>query len=117
MAPDAHDLVPGTVHLVDLAGQQSEGEHASGRKDIVLVPQPSNDPEDPLRWPAKRKFWALGMVIVYTLGIGIPTTLHYSVIADITRDTGISTAELVQGNGVMFLFLGCKRLWPVTQSG
>lgn len=103
-----HNLVPGTVHLVDLAGHQSDGEHASGRKDIVLVPQPSHDPEDPLRWPSKRKSWALAMVIVYTLGIGIPTTLHYSVIADITRDTGISTAELVQGNGVMFLFLGCK---------
>lgn len=47
------------------------------------------------------------MTFVYTLfGVGIPTTLHYSVIADITRDTGISTTDLVQGNGVMFLFLG-----------
>lgn len=51
------------------------------------------------------------MVMVYALGVGIPTTLHYSVIADITRDTGISTAELVQGNGVMFLFLGCEWLY------
>lgn len=110
MTSDTHDIVPGTVHLVDLVGHQSKYQHASGRQDIVLVPQPSDDPEDPLRWSSKRKFWALTMVMVYTLGTGIPTTLHYSVLADITRDTGISTAELVQGNGVMFLFLGCE--WP-----
>ncbi|KAI7166494.1 MFS general substrate transporter, partial [Hortaea werneckii] len=98
--------VPGTVHLIDIAGQASTGEHASGKTDIVLVPQPSRDPEDPLLWTSKRKFWALAMVAVYTLGVGIPTTLHYSVLADITADTGISTTDLVQGNGVMFLFLG-----------
>lgn len=108
MAENSEDIVPGTVHLIDLAGQETNGLHASGRQDIVLVPQPSNDPEDPLRWSTKRKFWSLAMVTVYTLGVGIPTTLHYSVIADITRDTGISTADLVQGNGVMFLFLGCE---------
>ncbi|GAB7356921.1 hypothetical protein MBLNU459_g7771t3 [Dothideomycetes sp. NU459] len=49
---------------------------------------------------------SLSMVYVFTLGVGIPTTLQYSVLADITRDTGISTADLVQGTGVMFLFLG-----------
>lgn len=98
--------VPGTVHLVDLAGQLTEGAHAGHNGDIVLVPQPSKDPEDPLNWSRKRKFWSLAMVFVYILGVGIPGTLHYSVIANITADTGISTADLVQGNGLMFLFLG-----------
>jgi MFS family permease len=32
--------------------------------------------------------------------------MQYSVLADITRDTGISTAALVQGTGLQFLFLG-----------
>jgi len=102
----ADDHVPGTVHLVDIAGQLTEGAHAGQNGDIVLVPQPSNDPQDPLNWTRKRKFWSLAMVFVYILGVGIPGTLHYSVIANITADTGISTADLVQGNGVMFLFLG-----------
>lgn len=97
------DIVPGTVHLIETGDHESRGKHAG---NIVLVPQPSRDPEDPLNWTRKRKFWSLAMVFVYTLGVGIPTTLHYSVIADITRDTGISTTDLVQGNGVMFLFLG-----------
>lgn len=36
------------------------------------------------------------MINVYTLGVGIPTTLQYSAPADISRDTEISTADLVQ---------------------
>lgn len=118
-AVTAHpDVVPGTVHLVDLAGQGIEGAHAGNHNDIVLHPQPSKDPEDPLNWTRKRKMFCLFMVFVYTLGVGIPTTLHYSVISDITRDTGISTTDLVQGNGVMFLFLGwaCLFWQPVAMT-
>lgn len=56
------------------------------------------------------------MVLVYTLGIGIPTSLQYSVLSDITEDTGISTAALVQGTGLMFLFMGwgCLVTQPIT---
>lgn len=112
---------PGTVLLVDAEGRRSHGAHASKHSDIVLVPQPSKDPEDPLKWSRKRKLWSLAMVFVYTLGVGIPGTMHYSVLADISKDTGITTADLgeahvlerlkqhlltltVNGNGVMFLF-------------
>ncbi|KAK2809218.1 hypothetical protein FQN50_004054 [Emmonsiellopsis sp. PD_5] len=100
------DLVPGTVYLVDVVGQAAQDQHAEDQKDIVLVPQPSADPEDPLNWSRKRKLFQLSVVYVYTLAVGIPTTLQYSVLADITRDTGISTADLVTGTGLMFLFLG-----------
>ena len=44
--------VPGTVHLVDLEGVLAG--HL-GNRDIVLVPRPSNDPEDPLNWSRARK--------------------------------------------------------------
>lgn len=107
MAVAHRDLVPGTVHLVDVAGEVNSAKHAADRKDIVLVPRPSADPEDPLNWSRRRKLLAIGMVYLYTgIGIGIPTTLHYSVLADITRDTGITTAQLVQGTGLTFLLLG-----------
>jgi len=41
--------VPGTVHLVDLEGTMA-AKHAKGahRTDIVLVPAPSSDPDDPV---------------------------------------------------------------------
>lgn len=94
MAAHLDQDVPGTVLLVDLARGQSGGKHASDRSDIVLVPQPSADSEDPLNWSRKRKMWSLAMVFVYTMGVGIPGTLHYSVIADISNDTGIPTVDL-----------------------
>ncbi|KAL6691564.1 major facilitator superfamily protein [Trichoderma pleuroticola] len=99
-AADRHpEDVPGTVRLVDLAGATAGGV-------VELVPRPSNDPEDPLNWSRRRKYLAVAMVNIYTMGIAICCTLQNSVLADITRDTGISTEELVQGTGVMFLFFG-----------
>lgn len=95
------DAIPGTIHLVDI-----ETEEQDGHRHIELVPKPSSDPEDPLNWTRKRKLLAMLMVNVYTAGVGIATTLQYSVLADITKDTGIATASLVQGTGLMFLFLG-----------
>ncbi|OAQ59566.1 MFS transporter [Pochonia chlamydosporia 170] len=107
------EVVPGTVHLVDLRDAP-----AGGAGTVELVPKPSDNPEDPLNWSRARKYKAVAMVLVYTLGVGIPTTLQYSVLSDITADTGISTAALVQGTGVMFLFLGwgCLLTQPIAMT-
>lgn len=45
----SHGLpVPGTVHLVDLEGTM-RAKHAKGSlHDVVLVPAPSADPDDPV---------------------------------------------------------------------
>lgn len=47
--------VPGTVHLVDLEGTMQTRHAEGGQRDIVLVPAPSNDPDDPLNWTPRRK--------------------------------------------------------------
>jgi hypothetical protein len=46
--------IPGTVQLVDLAGTM-QTRHSDGHSDIVLVPTPSDDPDDPLNWSKSRK--------------------------------------------------------------
>jgi hypothetical protein len=51
------DDVPGTVHLVDLE-HTLHTRHAGSSDDIVLVPMPSNDPDDPLNWTPRRKLTA-----------------------------------------------------------
>jgi len=55
MAPTIDEnAVPGTIHLVDLTGTMHT-KHSKGQKDIVLVPTPSDDPDDPLNWSKSRK--------------------------------------------------------------
>jgi MFS family permease len=97
-----NDRVPGTVFLIDVA----RNDHGSSHDDVVLIPKPSADPEDPLNWRPARKMTTVCKAYLYVFGTGIATSLQYSVWNDITRDTGISTANLVQGTGLMFLFFG-----------
>jgi hypothetical protein len=49
------DAIPGTVHLVDLDHSMRTRHADAGAGDIVLVPTPSNDPDDPLNWSPSRK--------------------------------------------------------------
>lgn len=66
------DFVAGTVHLVDLDGVV-HAKHASGsrKQDVLLVPSPSSDPNDPLNWSPRRKLMSTVCVNVYTLMVGI----------------------------------------------
>ena len=41
-------IVPGTVHLIDL-DHNLHVKHSKAQQDIVLVPTPSDDPDDPVR--------------------------------------------------------------------
>jgi hypothetical protein len=47
--------IPGTVHLVDLEHTLHTQHAGDGTGDIVLVPTPSNDLDDPLNWAPRRK--------------------------------------------------------------
>ncbi|KAB8300340.1 hypothetical protein EYC80_000527 [Monilinia laxa] len=100
-------LIPGTIHLVDLEGVM-RGQHASASRlhDVVLVPSPSSDPDDPLNWSPKRKTLSTTCMSVYTLMIGISSAAVYSVLEPISKDTGLTIDQLNAGTGYMFLFFG-----------
>lgn len=89
-----HDDVPGTIVLYD-NNQEDQG---SGQ--IILQPQPSADPEDPLNWTRRRKKIAVTMVYVYTFAIGICTTAQYSILSQISEAQGITLAQLNTGTGL-----------------
>ncbi len=103
------DFVAGTVHLVDLEGIMN-AKHASGsgKSDVVLVPAPSSDPDDPLNWSPKRKLMFTVCVNMYTLMVGIASAAIYSVLVPISLDTGIPIKTLNEGTGYMFLFFGMQ---------
>lgn len=86
-------VIPGTVHLVDLQGTLAV-KHAKGKSlaDVVLVPAPSNDPDDPLNWSPRRKLMSTIALTVYLLMIGLAVSCVYSIIVPISDATGLSIA-------------------------
>ncbi|KAK0376111.1 hypothetical protein CLIM01_06531 [Colletotrichum limetticola] len=116
MAPPP-GFIPGTVHLVDLEGTMAS-RHAEGSgKDIVLIPTPSNDPDDPLNWSPRRKYQLLACICVYCLAVGIASAAIYSVLVPISTATGLTLADLNSGTGYMFLAFGwgCLIWQPLAQ--
>ncbi|KEF51345.1 uncharacterized protein A1O9_12695 [Exophiala aquamarina CBS 119918] len=93
--------IPGTIHLVN-----TDSRNAAHTEIIILNPTPSADPEDPLNWSKARKLWSITMVYVYVFGVGIATTVQYSILTNISEETGIALADLNTGTGLMFLFAG-----------
>lgn len=91
--------VPGTVHLVDLLGTMHAKHAEGGQKDIVLVPAPSADPDDPLNWSPSRKALSTISICVYTLMVGIASAAIYSVLEPISEETGLTLNDLNQGTG------------------
>ena len=103
MGPDTNEnLPPGTVRLIDTDGtliaSHAKGE---GQGDIVLVPQPSADPEDPLNWTFRRKVLATSCVVVYTIMVAIPSSAVYSVVTPIRNHTSLSLTDINNGTGIM----------------
>jgi hypothetical protein len=99
---ESHDgtkEIPGTVHLVDLLGTMSARHAEGGQKDIVLVPSPSSDPDDPLNWSSSRKALSTLCMCVYTLMVGIASAAIYSVLVPISEETGLTLNNLNQGTG------------------
>ncbi|PCD30362.1 hypothetical protein AU210_010044 [Fusarium oxysporum f. sp. radicis-cucumerinum] len=110
------DFVPGTVLLVDFDGTL-DTRHAQGHRDIVLVPTPSEDPDDPLNWSRWRKTLLMATLCVYCLAIGIASAAIYSVLVPISAATGLSVSDLNSGTGYMFLTFGwgCLIWQPLAQ--
>ena len=99
---DNHDGatdIPGTVLLVDLLGTISARHAEGGQRDIVLVPSPSSDPDDPLNWLPSRKALSTVCMCVYTLMVGIASAAIYSVLVPISQETGLTLNDLNQGTG------------------
>ncbi|KAF7554062.1 hypothetical protein G7Z17_g3179 [Cylindrodendrum hubeiense] len=102
-------LPPGTVHLIDTNGdalKHSKHAQGAGENDVILVPRPSEDPEDPLNWTFKRKILATSCVIMYTIMVAIPSSAVYSIVTPIRKETSLTLANINNGTGIMFLFYG-----------
>lgn len=107
MAHDASEastfLPPGTVQILRVHGELSADE-------IVLVPKPSDHPDDPLNWSKFRKLVHVLNIYLYVFTVGIGATCTYSYFVDISKDTGITLTQLNLGTGFIFLLAGWGNL-------
>ncbi|KAJ5156565.1 hypothetical protein N7492_009368 [Penicillium capsulatum] len=99
-------IVPGTVTLVDVEHVLQTRHSDRGNGDIVLIPTPSSDPDDPLNWSRRRKLLSTICVSIYTLFTGISCSVVYSVITPLHKQTGLPVSTLNEGTGYMFLLAG-----------
>ncbi|KAM0801443.1 major facilitator superfamily domain-containing protein [Usnea florida] len=108
-------FVPGTVHLIDIEGILRAKHASGGQKDVVLIPAPSDDPDDPLNWSARRKLMSTASVSLYTFSIGTASAAIYSVLVPIAESTGLTLNDLNVGTGYMILMfgLGCLFWQPL----
>lgn len=81
--------VAGTVYLVDV-DQTASTRHADSATDIILVPTPSNDPNDPLNWSAPRKRLHLLCIMLFTFFNGMALSVVYSVLVPLSEPLGVT---------------------------
>lgn len=106
--PTPHDLdtvqafPPGTFQLIDANGT-IRGKHGgkNGEEDILLVPRPSADPEDPLNWTFRRKALATSCIVLYTITIAIPSSAVYSIVTPLRQATDLHLQDINNGTGIM----------------
>ncbi|OAX82552.1 hypothetical protein ACJ72_03095 [Emergomyces africanus] len=108
-------MVPGTLHIVDLEGTMNVKHQNGGKSDIVLVPQPSNDPNDPLSWSKFRKEYHFWLLWIWGFLAAVCVNWVGPVWTQLTIDLKTTYFELSIASAFCFLFLGlgCVCLQPI----
>ncbi|KAI9670358.1 MAG: hypothetical protein M1817_004401 [Caeruleum heppii] len=119
--------VPGTVFVLDDASRPPNHEisdsrlkyDTTGPVPIILVPQPSDDPNDPLNWP----LWKRDVILVILSIMSIMAVALGPILAAITltlslyferdfTDIALLTGYTLAGTGVAgVLFVASARVW------
>ena len=121
-ANTANDHMQGTATLEDLdpiAGASQHGNLKHSKDGIILVPQPSDDPNDPLNWPLWRRdlitsVLCLLSVIASTLSpLLAANTLTLTLYFELSfTDIALLTGYHLLGVGVAgFIFVASARVW------
>lgn len=101
------DVIPGTRRLYDENGRTLPGDDSLLKHgDIVLVPQPTESPNDPLRWSLPRKIWH-SILVLYIVGLTAATSNNAGSGSDgVNEEYGISYDVFNTGAGVLFIGIG-----------
>ncbi|PFH62040.1 hypothetical protein XA68_15363 [Ophiocordyceps unilateralis] len=103
------DPPPGTVELL--------AEHGADGKDgeVVLIPAPSDDPNDPLRWPMWRKCLHFGLLVAMTTAIFTSLSIQTIFWTQMEQDMiNVTIQDLANAQAVQLvgLAVGCVVFMP-----
>ncbi|CAG8897623.1 unnamed protein product [Penicillium egyptiacum] len=102
---DIQTDVPGTVYLVDISRNLQDSSHA-GQQDVLLIPQPSKFPADPLNWRKLKKWWSLFLISFYACVFSFGENNSGASWTMISADTGVSLTNMNGASALNYLLLG-----------
>ncbi|KAK2787580.1 hypothetical protein FQN53_005029 [Emmonsiellopsis sp. PD_33] len=97
-------IYPGTEIMTDVGSHRFV--KSSPGSDRVLVPQPSNNPHDPLNWDRYWKMSAMSVATVVTFAQGFGPLALAPMFPQLIQDFNSDLAGVVQFAGVCILVLG-----------
>ncbi|KAK7745850.1 hypothetical protein SLS53_002568 [Cytospora paraplurivora] len=112
LTQDELEDIPGTRRLFDSEGHMlvttGHGDASSLKKhgDVVLVPQPTDSPNDPLQWSLARKIWHTALVCFVTALTAATSNDAGSASDGFNEDLGIPYSSFNTGAGVLFIGIG-----------
>jgi hypothetical protein len=97
------EILPGTEIMADFGTHHFVKD--SGSKGPVLVPQPSNNPHDPLNWSRKRKFVIIAIANFFSFMLGFGPLALPPMFGALIEDFNSDLESVIQ-----FVFLALARL-------
>jgi MFS family permease len=116
MDRDSDDYIPGTEHIlsdIEKGLKGADGTELKRDGNIILIPQPSNSPNDPLNWSAGRKYWHMLVVCFVTAFTAATSNDAGAAQNDMNFYLGIPWTVFNTGAGVLFIGIG---YWTFLQS-
>ncbi|KAF2015412.1 MFS general substrate transporter [Aaosphaeria arxii CBS 175.79] len=101
------ELLPGSRRIIkDEHASTSDDSLLEKHGDVILVPQPTQSPNDPLNWSLARKIWHTLLVCYITaLTAGTANTAGAAAVG-VNEEYGISYDVFNTGAGILFIGIG-----------
>ncbi|KAL6408666.1 HOL1, putative substrate-H+ antiporter [Ilyonectria robusta] len=97
-----YDVVPGTVYIIE----QPSILNGDSKAEIILIPTPADDLDDPLRWSSWRKRYHLFLLVIYSTLMTALGNWEASIYLNITEALGTSVTLMNVGTALTLLMLG-----------